>query len=69
MAASQNTYIFLENIILNLLISSIKIKVNRSRIQYKLCKLFRKKKIAIRSSKYEQPLYNFFKNINFAFSP
>ena len=25
-------------------------------------------KIAIRPSKYEQPLYNFFKNIDFAFS-
>ena len=42
--------------------------MKRSGIQQKLRKLCRKKKIAIRSSKYEQPLYNFFKNINFAFS-
>ena len=41
--------------------------MKRGRIQLKLCKLCRKKKIAIKSSKYEQLLYIFFKNINFAF--
>ena len=43
--------------------------MKRSGIHWKLGKLCRKKKTAIRSSINEQPLYNCFKNINFAFSP
>ena len=43
-------------------------KMKTREIQQKLCKICRKKTIAIRSSKYEQQLYNCFKNINFAFS-
>ena len=42
--------------------------MKRSEIQQKLCKLMQEEKIAIRSSKYEQLLYNFLKNIDFAFS-
>ena len=45
----------------------MKIKMKRNGIQQKLCKLGRKKKIATRSSKYNQSLYSFFKNINFVF--
>ena len=41
--------------------------MKRSRIQEKLRNLMQEEKIAIRSSKYEQPLYNFLKNIDFAF--
>ena len=43
--------------------------MKRSGIHWKLGKLCRKKKTAIRSSINEQPLYNCFNNINFAFSP
>ena len=45
------------------------IKMKRSGISQKLRKLCRKKKIVIRSSKYDQPLYNFLKNISSPFSP
>ena len=43
--------------------------MKRSRIQQKLCKLMQKERIAIRSSKHEQPVYNFLKNIDFTFLP
>ena len=63
-AASENTCIFIKHS--NLISFFYKMKKKWNSIE--ITQAMKKEKIAIRSSKYEQPLYNCFKNINFAFS-